>query len=82
MFWSFPVERDVAWDRVTVAKLGEFAASARRPAGPAGGCGRNAYQFPGAGRGDSDPADIERVTCWFRCLSPISMDDGRGMASG
>ena len=32
LFWSFLAERDVAWDRVSVAELGEFAAWARRPA--------------------------------------------------
>ena len=43
-------------------------------AGGAGGWVRpNAYQFRGAGRGDSDPADIERVTCRFRCLSPDAL---------
>jgi len=32
LFWSFLDERGVAWDRVSVAELGEFAAWARRPA--------------------------------------------------
>jgi integrase/recombinase XerD len=32
LFWSFLAERGVAWDRVSVAELGEFAAWARRPA--------------------------------------------------
>jgi hypothetical protein len=31
-FWSYLAERDVAWDRVSLAELGEFAAWARRPA--------------------------------------------------
>ena len=31
-FWSFLARRGVAWDAVTVAELGEFAAWARRPA--------------------------------------------------
>ena len=31
-FWSFLAGRGVAWDRVSVAELGEFAAWARRPA--------------------------------------------------
>ena len=31
-FWSFLTTRDLGWDRVTVAELGEFAAWARRPA--------------------------------------------------
>ncbi|MCA1698127.1 MAG: site-specific integrase [Actinobacteria bacterium] len=32
LFWAFLVSRDLPWDRVTVAELGEFAAWARRPA--------------------------------------------------
>jgi integrase/recombinase XerD len=32
LFWSFLAECGVAWDRVSVAELGEFAAWARRPA--------------------------------------------------
>jgi integrase/recombinase XerD len=32
LFWSFLTSRDLVWDRVTVAELGEFAAWARRPA--------------------------------------------------
>jgi site-specific recombinase XerD len=32
LFWSFLAGRGVAWDRVSVAELGEFAAWARRPA--------------------------------------------------
>jgi hypothetical protein len=28
LFWSFLTERDVAWDRVSVADLGEFGAGA------------------------------------------------------
>jgi integrase/recombinase XerD len=32
LFWSFLSTRDLVWDRVTVAELGEFAAWARRPA--------------------------------------------------
>jgi integrase/recombinase XerD len=32
LFWSFLTSRDLGWDRVTVAELGEFAAWARRPA--------------------------------------------------
>ena len=32
MFWSFLAWRGVAWGRVSVAELGEFAAWARRPA--------------------------------------------------
>ena len=31
-FWSFLAGRGVAWDRVSVAEMGEFAAWARRPA--------------------------------------------------
>ena len=32
LFWSFLAGRGVAWDRVSVAELGEFAGWARRPA--------------------------------------------------
>jgi integrase/recombinase XerD len=32
LFWSFLDSRGLAWERVTVAELGEFAAWARRPA--------------------------------------------------
>jgi integrase/recombinase XerD len=32
VFWSFLASRELAWDRVRVAELGEFAAWARRPA--------------------------------------------------
>lgn len=32
LFWSFLAGRGVAWDRMSVAELGEFAAWARRPA--------------------------------------------------
>jgi integrase/recombinase XerD len=31
LFWSFLDERELVWDRVSVAELGEFAAWARRP---------------------------------------------------
>ncbi len=31
-FWTFLTERELAWDRVGVMELGEFAAWARRPA--------------------------------------------------
>ncbi len=32
LFWSYLAERNVAWERVSVVGLGEFAAWARRPA--------------------------------------------------
>ncbi|MGO9960651.1 MAG: site-specific integrase [Solirubrobacteraceae bacterium] len=32
LFWSFLAGRGVAWDRVSLAELAEFAAWARRPA--------------------------------------------------
>ena len=32
-FWTFLAARGLAWEAVTVAELGEFAAWARRPAG-------------------------------------------------
>ena len=32
LFWSFLGRRGLAWDRVSVVELGEFAAWARRPA--------------------------------------------------